>query len=143
MRWMFRAAWRRHRARRTMRKCGRSFGQRRERASRLKFSLITRFAATFTDNECDCRIDNAGCPGPFWAVWRTLRAGDADASIAGVGRGIFPLATGPGISTRVAVLFARILRTSDAALFCRATHAGTRRGEDLSQTLRPAPHRRA
>src|SRR5579872_7226779 len=77
------------------------------------------------------QFNRAGCPGSLRTVRRALRAGDADAPAPGIGAGIFPVATGPGVSAGTAILPAGILRPADAALFRRTPHAGTRRGEDL------------
>src|SRR5207302_9042345 len=80
---------------------------------------------------------------PLRSLRRALRAGDVDTPVAGVGGRICARAEGPGISARVRVLLEGILRSAHAALFRRADNARTGRGEDLSQTRGPAPHRRA
>ncbi len=83
-------------------------------------------------HELDSDRNGAGCAGPLRPVRWPLRAGNADASVEGVGRGIFTHAKGPRISTGISILSARVLRPANAALFRRTPHPRTWWRKDLS-----------
>src|SRR5215472_5380536 len=74
-------------------------------------------------------INDAGKParraGALRPLWRQVRAGNADASVAGAGTRVLPLPGRPGVSPGVRILSQGILRAADSALLRRTADQGT------------------